>query len=1052
MKLPTIATRILRHRVLYLWGLIFLSFTAQAQIQVTGRVTSEGGQPLPGVTILEKGDNINGALSDDDGTYRITVQENSVLLFRYFGFREESISVNGRTTIDLEMEEDIEQLDEIVVIGYGTERKSDLTGSVTSVKGDEIMKSTGTALENALQGRLAGVKVTTTDGEPGGGFSVNVRGIGTINGNSEPLYVLDGVPLQKDNLVGETDNSLVGEITSDPLAGLNPNDIESIEVLKDASATAIYGSRGANGVVLITTKSGQEGALQMSYTGSIGTSWRTRPTDLIDSEGFYRYRYALDSNDGLFKDSTLRYYVHPDSIPFVEGGTNWEDEVTRDAASIMRHQINFRGGANKTTFFASLGYFDQEGVIVNSDFQRYSGQVNLNSNMGKLKMSTRLNFSRSEKSGAIASGGGPNNDYTGVIWKAYNTWPAIGPDDVLLDDEFLEDEIGLESNPLLFATTSTRNQQNTRMTGNINLRYEILDGLEVTMRLGGTSVKNIEDVYYPRYTTRAGFRLNGIANIIHTDVSNYLVENLIRYRTRINKHNIQAVVGHTFEQNQRRVLRVRNQGFEFDNLGVYDIGAGTELITPQINLTDFALDSYLGRINYNFARKYLVTLNARLDGSSKFPAGSKYAFFPSAAFAWKIDREKFLRKSNVFSELKLRYSIGATGNQGIPPYSSIGLLNTVTYSYGGELVSGVAFSQLANTNLRWETTVQQDLGLDMGLFNDRLVFTVDAYHKRASDVLLAVPVSGVVGVNNNPRQNVGVIINRGLEISARTVNVSTDDFSWSTNFNISFIRNELADLGALGAFNVGIGSGQFGDMVRYETGEEIGNFYGLQTDGIIRSEEELANAPFYEGISVGNWNFVDQNGDSLINQEDRVIIGNSQSDFFGGITNRFSYKGIDLSIFFEYAVGHDIYNTNRTRLQRYDEPGGTRTNDMLERTFFPEDVVTPNGTVIFPANPDGDLPMIGRQDRNVTYDEFVEDGSYIRLQNITLTYTLPFAKAMRVSDIKLGVNANNIFVWTNYSGFDPDVNIARANGLVRGVDWSPYPRNRNIMGTIQVNF
>ena len=1029
----------------------FLTIVSGQTINVNGRVTTKNdGLPLPGATILVVGTK-TGTITDFDGKYQLkNVPANAVLSFSYVGIVTQIEPLKGRSIVDVSLKTTTESLNEVVIIGYGSSKKSQLTEAVSSIKNEELIKSTGTSLESAMQGRVSGVKVTTNEGGPGSGFKINVRGSSSINGTNEPLYVIDGVPVQKDVVTGAT-GGIYSSLPSDPLSGINPNDIESLEILKDASATAIYGSRGANGVVLITTKQGKAGKLIITYDSSYGTESISNKIDLLNGKEYYQYEYLKDKNGPLFTDVNNIYYINPNDIDKAPLGIDWQDEVYRQAF-MQNQQFSFRGGSEKTSFFASLGYLNQDGVIVDNDYQRYTGLLNVNVNSDKFRLTGSMNFSQSDRKGSVYASGGPNNDFAGVVSKVFFARP-LGDINTINEDPELstgsDEEIDYLTNPYLFATQVTNDNSQSRITGNINTFYEFAKNFEMQTRIGGNFTFDDTNRYFPS-TTAAGKRLNGYAQIIKTDSKQFTFENLFHYKNNWGQHNFKAMVGYTLEKGSRNFLNIQNQGFAYDNTGVYDIGVGTDLIAPINSIIDFSLNSYLSRFNYNYANKYFLTLTSRVDGSSKFPTGNKYAFFPSGSFAWNIHKEKFLENVNWINNFRLRYSLGMSGNQAIPSYESLALLNDVTYSFGGGLQTGLVFSHLANENLKWETSIQNNLGFDLGFFKNRISLIADAFIKRTQDVLLAIPVSSVVGVDGNPYQNAGSIENKGLEFTLSTKNINNKKFNWTTDFNISLYKNKIISLGQIDEFYADFGETQFSNLMIYRKGGEIGEFFGFKTDGIFKTQEDFDNSPKASGSQLGGWKIKDINGDGIIDSNDRTVIGSNQPKYFGGLTNAFQVNNFDFSFFFAFSVGQDVYNANRFVLEN-PQDDRNKSKSILENSFLAPTYDT-GGNLISNGNPNGNLPAIGTNALLNPIDEYVEDASFVRLQNITLGYTIPVAEKLKISKLRVYVSGNNLLLFSNYKGYDPDVNTTRNNGLVRGVDFGSYPRTINFMWGLNLTF
>lgn len=1030
----------------------YLTISNAQTFTVTGKVITDNDElPLSGANVQVAGSK-NGTLTDLEGKYVLkNVPTDGILLVSYIGFKSQRVKVNGRAIINVNVVTNTENLDEVFVIGYGSSRKSELTEAVSKVKNDELTRSTGASIESAMQGRVSGVKVTTNEGGPGAGLKISVRGTSSINGTNEPLYVIDGVPVQKDVATGST-GGVYSSLPSDPMAGINPNDIESIEILKDASATAIYGSRGANGVVLITTKQGKAGKLAINYESTYGVEKLSNKLQLLNGREYYKYLYLKNPLDPLFVTKESPNYLDPSKLEEAPIGVDWQNEVYGQAF-IQNQQLNFRGGTEKTSFFASMGYLNQEGIIVNNDFKRYTGLLNVNVKADKFRLTGSMNFSQSDRKGSVYASGGPNNDFAGTVTKVFYARP-IGSRDIQDFDSNSEaidtgEQLDFITNPYLFATLVTNNNKQSRITTNINTFYEFAKNLEMQVRLGGNLTFDETNRYFPT-TTAAGKRLNGYAQILRTDSKQFSFEHLIHYKNSWKQHNFKAMMGYTLERANRNVLNVENRGFSYDNSGVYDIGLGTDLITPSNSLVDFSLNSYLGRFNYNYQDKYYLTFTGRLDGSSKFPTSNKYAFFPSGSLAWNVHKENFLENTKWINNLRVRYSLGTTGNQAIPPYESLALINDNTYSFGGGLKTGLVFSQLSNQNLKWETSIQNNLGFDLGFLNNRINLSIDGFIKRTNDVLLAIPVSSVIGVSGNPYQNAGSIENKGWEFTLSTKNFNDKKFNWTTDFNISFYKNKIISLGGINEFYADFGGGEFSNLMIYRKGGEIGEFYGYKTDGIFKTKEDFDKSQKLPNSQLGGWKIKNTNGDTLINTLDRTVIGSNQPKYFGGITNTLQMDNFDLSFFFSFSVGQQVYNANRFVLEN---PNDSRNKlKSYINNAYRASTLDSDGKIIAIGNPNGTLPAIGTNPFLSPIDEFVEDASYARLQNVTIGYTIPFAKKLKISKLRFFASGNNLLLFTKYKGYDPDVNTTRNNGLIKGVDFGSYPRSTNLMGGLNITF
>ena len=1041
--------KILEYKTLLFILLIMSSLHVNAQNQeIRGLVSSDDGSPLIGATVIVKGTH-NGTITDINGNYTLKdVPEDAILIFSFLGFKTIEDVVGSRTEMNITLMADPDVLEEVVVIGYGEVKKSDLTGAVSSVKSDQLSKTTGTSIESTLQGRVAGVKVTTSEGGPGSGISISVRGNSSINGNSQPLYVIDGVPILKEDLGGNT-TSLVSSMPADPLSGINPGDIASIEVLKDASATAIYGSRGANGVVIITTKSGKSGEVKINYDTYYGVSTITKKLDLMNTQEYYLYQYVSNPGQEIFTLDTRRDYTLPSQITSLENQVDWQDEVYR-TAKLQSHQVGFRGGSEQVKYYASIGYFDQEGIIVGSDFKRYSGLLNIDVDKNKFRMHSNLNFSQSLMQGSVYASEGPTGNFGGTVSRILNARPVGSPESVnptAIPDSGTDEENDYLLNPYIYATAVTNDNTINRITGNINAFYDLTDHFTIQSRIGGNANYTTRESYFPQNTT-VGRNVGGQAEISKTDAQRFFFENLLRYSNNWGDHNLNSLVGFTMEKGIRKELNVISQGFAYDHTGVDDIALGTVLSPPVNSYQENTLQSVLARFSYDYDRKYFLTINGRLDGSSRFPKSNRYSIFPSGALAWNVHKENFMDNVQPVSRLKLRYSLGTSGNQAIASYESQAFLDNVTYSFGGGSQAGLVYSQLANNRLKWETTVQHNLGVDLGVFKNAVEITVEAYKKNVKDVLVRLPVSDVLGLNDNPYQNIGEIQNLGVEFSIDTRNIESKNFEWNTNLNFSITKNEIVSLGSIDQFFVSLGNRpEYRNLVTYRTGGEIGEFWGYKTDGIIKTQEEFDALPDYTNKQIGGWKLVDTNNDNVIDDNDRTLIGSNQPDFFGGITNNFRYKNFDLSFFFDFSFGQQVYNGNRVNLENTRNTTN-KTGNVLKNSFQAEAVLDELGNEIFAANLNGTLPSLGSTPLESAVDAYVEDASYIRLQNITLGYNVPLKK----SQLRVYLAGNSLLTFSDYKGYNPDVNNTYAGGLIRGVDNGAYPGNRNFIAGLNVSF
>ncbi|RAV27811.1 SusC/RagA family TonB-linked outer membrane protein [Sinomicrobium soli] len=1011
---------------------VFTGTGDEQEIVVSGTVVDTGGIPLIGTSIRVEGTN-NGALTDFDGKFTLSgVKEGAVLIVSYMGYETQKITVEGREEINITMKEDAQALDEVVVVGYGTQRKSDLTGSVSSVTASDIEKAPALTMDQALQGRAAGVHITSTSAEPGGGASIRIRGSNSISGNNEPLIVLDGYPLAES---GEADGDSHTGQGGNPLSFLNPDEIESIEVLKDASATAIYGARGANGVVMITTKGGKVGKTRITFTSELTMSSVPDFPELLNGPDFGRLKdEERVANGNQPKYDGLDGRPHWTDLPT----TDWISQILRTGAS-HRYQLGISGGTKASRYFISTNYTKVEGVMKYTDFNRGNIRVNLNNTLSdKLTLNTNINYARSlsnrsnEGSGYITT--------PGAIFNAYKANPAAKDGEL----SEIDDENPQFQNPLSLLREQTNETSDENLLMNIHAIYDLFPGLKLNLRAGANNKNNRRDIFWPS-TTAQGELFNGRAILNTFQFNNYLLETFANYSKEIKQHHIDAAGGFSWQHNVEKRVNNGVQDFPTDNLGTDGLHLGLLPTVWATSKIKRELQSYYLRVNYNYKRKYFLTLSGRIDGSSVFSENQKYGVFPSAAVAWAVSNENFMKNSYVFSNLKLRASYGHTGSQAIPPYGSLSRLGNANYVVGGDVVSGVAPSVLGNPDLRWEKTTQADIGLDMGLFSNRLNITVDAYYKRTDDLLQDFQLSPSAGYTST-RRNIGSLENKGLEVT-----VSGEigkNVVWNPNFNISFNRSEILKLG-------GDGSDIYGpDLARnivavpgniMREGEPYGSFYGYNVIGLIQPSDFDQNGnpsvPLLNSDrGLGHWKFEDVNGDGVVTPDDRVIIGNPNPKFIFGWNNDISYKQFSLNLFFQGSYGNDMMNVDRL----FIASGRMLNNQLQEWGEKRWTVENQHNNPRWPA---------GMEQSNLhPSSAIVEDASFIRLKNVSLRYRLQMKPDDVIRNVELYVTANNLLTITNYSGFDPEVGIFGQNNLAPGIDFASYPRARMYQFGVKIGF
>ncbi|MEQ9438697.1 MAG: TonB-dependent receptor [Cyclobacteriaceae bacterium] len=1005
---------------------------------ISGRVTDlSTDEPLPGVNILVKGTS-SGTVTDLDGNYRLTVgDEVNTLVFSSIGYETVEESINGRAVINVTLSPDIQSLSEVVVVGYGTVEKSDVTGSVVSLRQEDLNKGLNTSVDQQLQGRAPGVKITGS-AEPGGGVSIRIRGSSSINAGNEPLYVIDGLPI--DNQAAVT--TLGGDAFNgnppprNPLNALNPADIASIDILKDASATAIYGSRGANGVILITTKSGAKGKLKVDYNATLSSSEVARKVDVLSTSEYIRVMNELEvarGNGSVFSEADIQSFG---------GGTDWQDEVFRTAVS-QTHNLTLSGGTENTKYYTSLNYTDQEGVVTNSQFKRYQARINLEHQASeRFKFGINLNTSVLFNDYVPVNGFGINQN-ADVINSALNT-PPIFP--VFNEDgSYFKPEAGqlvsvtLE-NPVARAVGESGKEQTNRTFGNITAEYQLVPGLLAKLNFGSDRSTSRRDIYNSTITN-VGQAANGIATIGTGELNNYLTEFTLNYTKQLNdQNNINALAGYTYQQFDERTAFASIRGFASDIITTNNLGAGDpNLAIVNSNTTQRRLISYLGRINYSFADKYLFTGSVRADGSSNFGENNRFGIFPSFALAWKLINEPFLNQTEFFSDLKLRAGWGQIGNDNIgigralsTYVSSTGGVNGAVF--GNNLYTPVSAARIPNPDLKWENTEQLNAGVDFGLFDGRLYSSLDFFVKNTKDLLQELPIPSATGFSF-VTANVGQIRNSGVEFIVNSKNL-VGDFKWSTAFNFATLRNEVISLGELPE----IIRGNAGATAIARPGEPLFSYYGYQSEGIFQTQEEIDNSAQSATAAPGvpRWRDVDTN--NRIDGDDRVIIGNPFPDLTLGLNNDFAYKNFSLNIFIEGVQGVDLLYWGLVDAHIANDPFRNRLAEPLLNRWTPG-----NPTNAWPSA----VNTAQYQGGNVNTFT-IADASFVRLKNVQLSYEFPINSSTFLRTASVYVTGQNLALITDYPGYDPDVNSTGTANI--RLDRNAYPTARTYTLGVNIGF
>lgn len=979
-------------------------FNVRAQdLTVSGKViSSEDGLGLPSVSIMVKGSR-TGTSTDADGKYRIKAASNAVLIFKYISFKAQEVSVEGKTILDVTLVSDAQALKEIVVTGYGQQSRKTLTSAITSVSADQIENLPVANTDQLLQGKASGVQVNANNGSPGGGMFVRIRGTSSINGSSDPLYVIDGIPMQSNNLAGI---GVGGGVTS-PMADLNPADIASMEILKDASATAIYGARAANGVVLITTKRGNSQKAKISLGSYYGAQTIDNKLAVVDGPTFESLMNEAAVNNGQAKP-----YANPQNAI----NTNWAEPIFRTAA-IRNVDLSVDGGNEKIKYLVSANNFLQEGTIKVEDYARNSLRVNLDFiPVEKLKIGTSTFFTRNKRN-RVANDDG----LYGPVVGAYN-YPSNLPFYNPTTGAYTKS--GIYENPLTSINESSIDMSTNRLLTNVYAEYEFIKGLKLKSTFSLDFSNIVENSYFNSLTISGSAR-NGLITNMNTNDDNWIQENVLTYQFKANKNNFNVLVGTTLQESQYFRSTAIGEQFPSDQFKQITSAAVQRGTTDR---TSWGIASLFSRVTYDYDGKYLATVNVRRDGSSRFGEANKWGTFPSVAAGWVMSRESFMQEATAISNLKMRVSYGVTGNQsGISNFQSLGLwggnlddLNAPSGNAAYADIPGITPLQLANPDLKWETTRQTDFGIDLGFFKDRLTITADYYVKKTEDLLLSVPLPRTTGYNSVV-QNYGEVSNKGFEFSFAASVIQKENFSWNSNFNIAANRSKILKLAA--PFNV-----YNRDLYRYEEGYPLYSFYFHEQTGV----DTQTGAPI----------FTDVNGDGVFDPNvDRKIVGDANPDYFGGFTNTFTYKGFDLMAFLQYSIGNDQLNWKRFFL----EHGGTRgvnfSETQLDRWQKPGDVTM--------------IPKMNAENyaSNLRSSRFMEDGSYMRLKNVSIGYKLPSATAKKLgmSSVRVYVSGQNLLTFTNYGGVDPELSGLASTKLTQGIEFFSLPQPRVFMAGFNIS-
>lgn len=963
---------------------------------IRGRVVDANtGESLPGVNILIQGTNI-GATTGMDGDYTLEVPgPEAVLVISYVGYETREIEVGERTTINIELNYDVGLMDEVIVIGYGTVRKSDLTGSVSSVSAEEVNAVPSANVMQALQGRAAGVRVQQNNGHPGGGISVRIRGTNSIVGNNEPLYVVDGFPVND-------------------AKSINNSSIESIEVLKDASAVAIYGSRASNGVVLVTTKRGQSGDTEVNFESSLGSQRIINQIDMMNPTEFAEYYNVLDNNMGSgdrFSQEQLGEFVG------MGYGTNWQDIVFQ-TAPVYNNSLNISGGDESTRFSITGSSFNQEGIIRNSDFNRYALSSNIQHDVSdKLSVEANLTLSQSDTQQQVSEQGRFGTSLIGRAYGIPNYIPVFDNEGNRVEPVLVDSRVSEALwSPLNYMDEQERTEGRNNALVNTAISYEIINGLHLNIK-GGIESRNTRDDFYQ--TKNFQSNPNGSASVSTNEFVSRLSENTLNYITTINdRHNISAVAGATYQDFLSTSLSGGGSSFLSDTPGTHSLATAGVPGNPGTSYTESKILSGLGRVNYTYNDRYMLTASIRADGASVYTEGNKWGYFPSAAFAWRISDEEFFKLDDtIIDDLRLRVSWGKAGSQAIGAYSTMNRLNPGTTVFGNSLYTTMAPGSRLAADLKWETTESINFGFDFTLLEGRLSFTTDYYFKETNDLLNAVQLARSTGYTNSLR-NIGRVSNKGFEFTANSQLFTGSQFNWNLDANISFNRSEVIELydgqDILAGQLAMIRFTDFGNT--YREGEPMGIMYGYEEDGY------------------------DENGFLQYKSDEKVQIGDPNPNFTFGLNSGMSYRNFTMSMFISGSQGNDLINMSAVAFTIDNTNGTNKLQDVVGNYWTPE-------------NTDAEYPVPHTNHDYRFSDRYVEDGSFIRLRNIELAYSIPNRILPGMRNAQIYVSGQNLITLTEYSWIDPDVNTrGGASSLAQGIDYASYPSAKSFTGGVRIGF
>jgi TonB-dependent starch-binding outer membrane protein SusC len=1039
-------------RLLFAAFALVISNLMYAQTIISGKVVDESGLTLPGVNVLEM-NTTNGTATDLDGNYRLEVQDKATIIFSFIGYLKVEVPVNGRTIINITMEPDATKLDEVVVVGYGTQKRSDVTGAVTSLSSDFLKDRPITNVEEALQGQVSGLSISSTGGQPGAATKMNIRGISSVSGSSQPLIVIDGFPMNQTPTSGggnlEQFSSQIGGF-----AFINPDDIESVEVLKDASATAIYGNRGANGVIMITTKKGKKGKSGITFSTYFGSQVLDKRINVMNFKEYAKYQQATNPNNRLFTAANGTLYDFPDADQM---NLDWQDEIYR-RGSIQNYSLSLQGKNDATSYSFSSSYNKNESILTATNFEKLSARLALDHKFSKLvTVGTNISYSRIENNGVPTDG--REGTAAGIIIGALSENPFRMDNNTQarfrragVPQVFIDNYISAHlSNPDNIANNTSLDKNINRVIGNLYADFALTNWLSFRSTLGLDFFTLTDQQFYSRRTPWGNLN-KGIATAANNNAKNIVNENYFTLSKTFNAHKINFVTGFSYQNTISDFNRAEARSFKNENLGYKSLQGASEFLTSS-SADKLNMLSYLGRANYSYDDRYLATFTYRRDGTSRFQ-NNKWGNFYSGAVAWNVSNEAFLKDSRMISTLKLRASLGQVGNAGVPVQGALLDQQYSNYTFNRVVVNGVSPQNLENKDLTWETTTQYNAGIDLGLYDNAFNFTADYFVKNTTDLLLLAPVSISTGFSQG-WFNIGEVKNSGFEFSGDYRYRSGGGFAWNSKLNVSAIQSEIKALGNDGEpIYIDVNFDAIStDEVILKVGGSINDLYGYKTNGIYLPGDfkpdgtPVAGVPTAgAGERAGDIKYTDLSGpkgvpDGLIDGFDRTVLGNTMPELYGSWSNGFSFKGVELDIIMQYSYGNEVFNATNTRIASF--PGGDQNQTSNWSDRWTEK--NPNNT------------QYARVPSLRPADYLVEDGSFIRLQTVRVGYNLPLSwlTPIKIKSAKVYVAANNLAVFTNYSGYDPEVTSNQVDyryPFVQGFDYGGFPRAKTFIAGLNVEF